>query len=101
MTELLYFILVSSGLTQILVYGKIFDSLRPKKGWLGQLFSCPMCTGFWSGVFLWVTNDYTELFNYDFSMLTGLFLGCLSSGTSYILSALFNDEGIAISGGCK
>ena len=99
MIELLYFILISSGLTQILVYGKIFDKIRPSEGWLGELLSCPMCTGFWVGLFLWVTNDYTQLFNYDFSLLTGIFLGCLSSGTSYILSIMFDDDGLKISGG--
>ena len=99
MIELLYFILISSGLTQILVYGKIFDKIRPSEGWLGELLSCPMCTGFWVGLFLWVTNDYTQLFNYDFSLLTGIFLGCLSSGTSYVLSIMFDDDGLKISGG--
>ena len=95
--DLLYFLLIAHGLTQILVYGKIFDNIRPTEGRLGQLFSCSMCMGFWSGVFLWVTNDYTTLFNYDFSVLTGFFLGCLSSGSSYIMSVLFDDEGIKVS----
>ena len=99
MTQLTYFILVASGLTQILVYGKVLDKIRPTQGWMGELLSCPMCTGFWVGLFLWVTNGYTQLFNYDFSPLTGLFLGCLSSGTSYILSVVFNDDGLKFSGG--
>ena len=101
MIGLIYFILVSFGLTQILVYGKIFDKFRPTQGWAGDLASCPMCVGFWVGVFLWVTNDYTRLFNYDFSLFTGLYLGCLSSGTSYIMSMLVDDEGLKISGGEK
>ena len=98
MTELIYFILTSAGLTQILVYGKIFDKIRPTEGWFGELLSCPMCTGFWSGLFLWGTNSYTGLFNYDFSLFTGLYLGCLSSGTSYVISMLFDDNGFKISG---
>lgn len=99
MINLVQFVLVSFGLTQILVYGTIFESVRPKAGWLGKLFCCPMCVGFWVGVFLWGTNEYTGLFNYDFSLFTGMFLGCLSSGTSYILSVLFDDNGLKISGG--
>jgi len=99
--ELIYFLLVCSGLTQILVYGKILDKLRPKEGFFGELFSCPMCTGFWVGVFLWGTNDYTELFSYDFSLLTGFFLGCLSSGVSYILAVTVDDDGFKLSGGDK
>ena len=50
--DLLYFILCSYGLTQILIYGSIFDSFRPKDGKLGELFRCPMCMGFWAGSFL-------------------------------------------------
>ena len=99
--DLLYFILVSHGLTQILVYGKILNTVRPTQGFLGDLLSCTMCTGFWSGLFLWGTNDYTTLFNYDFSVLTGLSMACLSSGTSYILSSLFDDEGLRVSRGVQ
>ena len=101
MIELVTFVLTAFGLTQIIVYGKIFDKVRPTEGWWGQLLSCPMCTGFWAGVFLWGTNGFTELFNYDFSVFTGLFLGCVSSGTSYIMSVMFDDDGIKISGGEK
>ena len=99
MIELLYFVLVSFGLTQILVYGSIFDAVRPTAGWLGKLFCCPMCVGFWVGLFLWGTNENTQLFSYDFSVFTGLFLGCLGSGTSYVMSMLINDNGFKISGG--
>jgi len=60
-----------------------------------------MCTGFWSGLFLWGTNGYTGLFNYDFSLFTGLYLGFLSSGTSYVMSTLFDDDGFKLSGGEK
>jgi hypothetical protein len=94
--ELLYFLLVSSGMTQILVYGKIFDRIRPSRGWFGELFSCSMCTGFWVGVFLWLSNDLTTLFNYDYSLFTGLFLGCVSSGTSYVFSVLIDDNGLRV-----
>ena len=90
------FCLVAYGLTQIIVYGKIFDKIRPTEGWLGQLLSCPMCTGFWVGLFLWLINDFTELFSFDPSPVTGLLLGFLSSGTTYVLSMLFDDHGFRI-----
>jgi hypothetical protein len=92
--QLIYFSLVCAGLTQILVYGKIFDKIRPTSGWFGQLLSCPMCTGFWSGVILWALNDYTKLFTFDYSPVTGLFLGCLGSLVSYVFSVSFDDHGI-------
>jgi hypothetical protein len=94
--SLIYFILISFGLTQILVYGSIFNNIRPKEGFFGTLFGCPMCMGFWSGVFLWATNCYTDLFTFDYSPLTGLLLGCLGSGTSYVINMLFGDRGLRV-----
>ena len=64
--DLFYFILAAYGLTQILVYGSIFNKVRPPRQWLhgfGKLFHCPMCMGFWVGTFLWGINRYTELWN--------------------------------------
>ena len=94
--ELLYFCLISYGMTQIIVYGSIFDNIRPCGGWFGKLFNCTMCTGFWVGVFLWLINGYTMLFTYDYSVATGFLLGCLSSGISYIMSILFDDNGLRL-----
>ena len=95
--ELLYFILAAYGLTQILVYGKVLDRIRPTKGLPGQLFSCPMCMGFHVGWFLMLLSPYTELFNFDVTVANYFILGWLSSGTSYILNMLFGDEGLQIS----
>ena len=83
-------------MTQIIVYGSIFNKIRPTRGWLGELFSCSMCTGFWVGVFLWITNGLTALFNYDYSLVTGLLLGSVSSGASYAFSVLIDDNGFKI-----
>lgn len=94
--DLIFFILASFGLTQILIYGQIFDSIRPTDGWLGKLFHCPMCLGFWIGLFLWLISGFTSLFTFDTSILTGFLLGCVSSATSYILCMLFGDDGIRI-----
>jgi len=94
--ELLTFILVAYGLTQILVYGSILNSIRPTKGKLGELFHCPMCMGFWVGFFLCVISPFTPLFTFEPNFVTPVLLGCLSSGTSYILCQVFDDEGIKI-----
>ena len=90
----IWFCLISYGLTQILVYGKIFDPIRPKTGWFGQLLKCPMCTGFWVGLFLWFVKDYTQLFNFDNSFITGFLLGCASSAAAYVGTMVFCDDGI-------
>ena len=89
--QLLYFSLAAAGLTQILVYGKIFDKIRPTQGWMGQLLSCPMCTGFWSGLFLWSVSPWTELFTFDISLVTAISMGCIGSLVSYIFGVTFGD----------
>ena len=88
--ELLYFILISYGLTSILVYGTIFDKIRLKQ----HFFHCPMCMGFWAGVFLFCVNGFTELFTFDYNATNFFILSWLSSGTSYFLNMLLKDEGI-------
>ena len=96
--DLLYFILVSYGMTQIIVYGEIFDShriwIKKKSKWFGKLVSCAMCTGFWVGAFLFGINGLTELFNFEYNYINIMLLGSLSSGTSYVLNMLFGDNGV-------
>ena len=92
----IWFCLISYGLTQILVYGKIFDPIRPKTGWFGQLLKCPMCTGFWVGLFLWFVKDYTQLFTFDNSFVTAFLLGCASSASAYLGSMFMGDDGIKV-----
>ena len=96
MLGLLYFSLCCYAVTQILVYGKIFNSIRPKEGFFGDLFSCTMCTGFWVGLILWSINAYTTLFNFDYNLVTGFLLASLGSGVSYAISTVFGDDGIRI-----
>ena len=93
---LLYFILAAYGLTQILVYGSIFNRIRPRKETLGGFFHCPMCIGFWVGIFLCGVNPWTELFTYELTVMNFLICGWISSGTSYILNMIFGDCGINI-----
>jgi len=92
--ELLIFILCAYGLTQGIVYGSIFNEVRPTKGKLGELFKCPMCVGFHVGWFLMLLSPFTELFSFDVTIINFLLLGWLSSGTSYILNMIIGDEGI-------
>ena len=94
--ELLWFVLTAFGLTQILVFGSIFDKIRPNKDIMKGFFHCSMCMGFWVGVFLCGISSYTELFTFELNAANLLICGCLSSGTSYVLSQLFGDEGINV-----
>jgi hypothetical protein len=91
--ELLYFTLASWGMTQILVYGTIFEN---QPDWFGTLIHCPMCTGFWVGVFLFGINGFTELFNFEYNIANLLILGCISSATSYAFNVVISDSGIKL-----
>ena len=94
--DLLFFILAAHGITQIIVYGKVFNRIRPTKGKLGELFKCSMCMGFHVGWFLMFLSPFTELFSFDVTVFNLFLLGWLSSGTSYILNMLFGDHGLQI-----
>ena len=87
--SLVYFVLASYGMTQILCFSRLFEKIRPKH----HFFHCPMCVGFWVGVFLLLLNPFTELFTFDVSLVNAFLLGCLSSGTSYALCMLISDGG--------
>ncbi len=85
MINLISFILACYGMTMILVYGKIFNPIRPTSGFFGDLLKCTMCTGFWVGIFNWM------FMTVDFNLLTA---GFISSGASYFLSKIVDDDGI-------
>jgi len=84
-------------LTFILIYGSIFNSIRPKKDpdkkWT-WLFHCTLCMGFWVSAFLFCINDYTELFTFEYSLGNMFCLSCLGSGTTYMLSMIVDDFGL-------
>jgi len=98
--DLLYFILAAYGMTFIIVHGKIFEDIRPKKDYTKKwntLWNCPLCVGFHVGWVLMLLSPYTELFSYEPSFVNGFVLSCLSSGTSYLISVLVDDFGIRLS----
>jgi hypothetical protein len=91
---LLYFVLVCFGLTNILVYGSIFNCIRPKQGLWGELFKCPMCMGFHVGYVVALLMNLSNVFNISTNIVDTFLLACLSSGTSYVFCSLFSDFGI-------
>ena len=94
--QLVMFVLASYGLTLILLYGSIFNSIRPKNGKAGELFKCPLCMGFWTGIFILFISQWSELFTYEVSWANALILGWLSSGTSYFLDMIVDDHGFKV-----
>lgn len=77
-------------MTAIFAWSKLFEPIRPD--W--YFFHCPQCVGFWVGVF--VSIFYPVVNIQGMTLVTVLFHGCLSSGTSYIIDKLFGDEGLNI-----
>tara|TARA_R100001509_G_C4846635_1_gene208513 strand:- start:410 stop:718 length:309 start_codon:yes stop_codon:yes gene_type:complete len=94
--QLLIFVLASYGLTLILLYGSIFNSVRPTKGKVGELFKCPLCMGFWTGAFILFISQWSELFTYEVNLANLLIMGWLSSGTSYFLDMIVDDHGFKV-----
>jgi hypothetical protein len=97
--ELLYFVLAAFGMTFIIVYSSIFERVREistRYQFTGKLFHCPLCMGFWVGVFLWGISWNTELFTFSNSPVTAFICGCISAGTSYALSMIIGDYGINV-----
>ena len=90
--DLIYFILASFGMTQILVYGRLFNKIRPEH----YFYHCPMCVGFWVGFFLFLLNGLTTLYSFNYLLGNAFVLSCISSGTSYVLCMLFGDDGFKI-----
>ena len=96
--ELLLIILLSYGISNMIVHGSIFEKLREKAdiinpNFLGELLGCMMCTPFWVGFIL---SLGTQLFGYpQFSPFThygvdciflAVFLdACLISGTTWLI----------------
>ena len=89
MNDLIYFILCSYGITQIIVTSSLLDKLRQ----YSKFWRCPMCIGFWVGLLIYLLNPYTSLFSYEYSIFNAILLSFLSGGTSYILGILFGDFG--------
>lgn len=92
MIHLILFILTCYGLTNILMYGKILNKVRPD--W--ELLKCSMCTGFWSGLLINCLFYYLNCAIFDNIYLGSILAGFLSSGTCYILDKTISDDGIMI-----
>lgn len=87
MLEILLFLFVGVGITNIVVNASILDYPRDfvikHSPFFGKLLSCMLCTGFWVGIILWIFNPSSFS---DFGMLASL-----SAGASISLSSSFYD----------
>ena len=61
-----------------------------------HFFHCPMCVGFWVGVFLVSINGFTELFTFEYTLSNALICGVVASAAAYVFNMVFSDDGIQI-----
>lgn len=90
--NLILFILICYGLTQILTAGKIFDKIRPKH----HYFHCSMCVGMPVGIIVFLLFYFCGLRMFPNIYIGSFLFGCLSSGTSFLLQHLFDEDGMKI-----
>jgi hypothetical protein len=99
MERFFLFILLSYGITNIVIFGSIFEWLRNfmnsiSPTILGKLFSCPMCFSTWIGFILsyifGLLNLYTPFLNYGVGIVfLRIFLdGCITSGSVWIIHTI-------------
>ena len=84
---MIYFAAV--GMTIIVTQSGLFEGIRlyieKRSSFFGELFSCPMCFGFWAGVFI---SAYCYAF-YNMS-LDPFIMGCSSSILSFLTFKVMN-----------
>lgn len=90
--NLILFILACYGITQIIVYGKIFAKIRKKIN--NEFLECPMCIGFHVGYIVYVLFYFSGISLFP-NLWIGIFIfASISSATSCFLCNLITDEGI-------
>jgi len=92
--DCLIYILIGWGITDILVNGSILDGIRNfclvKIPFLGKLFTCIQCSGFWVGIFLGILSilGVFESPLWDFTTVARVLAsGFLISGCSVIINS--------------
>jgi len=94
MLNLILITLIAYGITNILIFGSIFESLRlyiiKHSNFLGKLVSCMMCMSFWVGVLLSITVKSITYSNglVDDKMLAIFLDASLISGVVWLIHTL-------------
>lgn len=99
MTSLVLFAFVSYGMTTIMVYGSIFESVRNFIHFLGEknkvgkffsdLISCVLCTSTWVGFFLSISMFSPTQSIYNLGLPYNIFFdGMFSAGIVWSINAI-------------
>lgn len=85
--------LIAYGMTNILVYGSIFDVprewVKAKSNFFGSLISCVLCTSTWVGFFLSITLGSIVRTLFDTNLFLCIFFdGMLSAGVVWAINSI-------------
>jgi|TARA_B110000211_G_C14083845_1_gene555785 hypothetical protein len=96
--EVLLFILVTYGISNIVVFGSIFEGFRDfwndlSPNFFGKLFSCMVCLPTWVGIFISIGAHLTKFtqfspfahYGLDNAFLAIFLDGCLASGCVWLV----------------
>lgn len=99
--SLLVFILTCYGISNIVIFGSIFEQFREfwkivSPNFFGKLFSCMICLPTYVGFIISIGAHVTELHQFspfaslglDISLLAIFLDGCLASGSVWLLHTL-------------
>lgn len=92
METLLLWAFIAYGMTSILVWGSIFESIRQwiksKSKFFGDLISCTLCTATWVGFFMSLTLGGLMNF-YDVNWLLVIFYdGMFTAGIVWAINSI-------------
>lgn len=92
MVNLILTLLASLGLTFILKQGRILNEIRSfiikLHPLLKDLFSCAMCLGFWSGLFIGILSQY-DIISIILIGFASSFLGFITQTLITVLEYIF------------
>lgn len=92
--NLLLFLLICWGMTQIITTGKIFEPIR---NYLNlEVLRCSMCMGMWVGIIIFLGFWFCGIQLFPNIYIGSFFFGCISSAVSFFLMSVVKEDGIHI-----
>lgn len=98
LAKLIAWLIIAYGLTNIVVFGKIFKSTRDwfqsktkyvVMNYIYGMITCAMCFSFWAGIFLsFLLNSQSEELFVNTHNLYWFFDGLLSSGGVWLINSI-------------
>lgn len=93
MIILFFWAFAAYGITSIIVWGSIFESLREnikkRSKFFGDLISCVLCTSTWVGFILSILTGGMSIYLFDINYVFGVFLdGMFTCGIVWLINSI-------------